>query len=66
MLFVKNLHQKVTEDDLFALFGRFHGNGGSPIKIRVMKGRMNGQAFVEFESESACPHEVWTTKVATV
>ena len=70
VLFLKNLHHKVTEDDLLAVFGscmeqegtgegegeeRGGGDGGSqtgPPSVRVMSGRMKGQGFVEFHSES--------------
>ena len=48
---MKNLHQKVTEKDLNALFGQFQGNGEDPVLIRLMKGKMKGQAFIEFPSE---------------
>jgi RNA recognition motif-containing protein len=69
VLFLKNLHHKVTEDDLLAVFGSCveqerseggerRGQGGGdrsqtgPPSVRVMSGRMKGQAFVEFHSES--------------
>ena len=67
VLFLKNLHHKVTEDDLLAVFGSCveqegtgegeggGGDGGSqmgPPSVRVMSGRMKGQGFVEFHSES--------------
>ena len=48
---MKNLHHKVSEKDLFALFGQFQGDGEDPVIIRLMKGKMKGQAFVEFHSE---------------
>lgn len=71
VLFLKNLHHKVTEDDLLAVFGSCaerkgsrgggggRGGGGDSSQlmglpsVRVMSGRMKGQAFVEFHSE--CP-----------
>ena len=70
VLFLKNLHHKVTEDDLLAVFGSCveqegtgegggEGGGGhddgsqrGPPSVRVMSGRMKGQGFVEFHSES--------------
>ena len=48
---MKNLHHKVTEKDLIAIFGQFQGNGEDPVLIRLMKGKMKGQAFIEFHSE---------------
>ena len=49
MLFIKNLHPKVSEGDLLALFGSFPGGGGNPPRIQLMKGKMKGQAFVHLE-----------------
>lgn len=51
VLFVKNLHHKVSQIDLFALFGQFQGDGEDPVLIRLMKGKMKGQAFIEFHGE---------------
>ena len=68
VLFLKNLHHKVTEDDLLAVFGCCEGlergggqgdrgeRGGDgswmlPCSVRVMSGKMKGQAFIEFHSE---------------
>lgn len=54
MLFLKNLHHKVTEEDLHAVFGCFQKvtrDGQVWPSIRVMSGRMKGQAFVEFDSK---------------
>ncbi len=42
VLYLKNLHSKVSADDLRALFG------GGP-QIRLLTGRMRGQAFLEFD-----------------
>ena len=53
VLFVKNLHPKVSEGDLFALFGNFPGKGEDPVKIQLMKGKMRGQAFVELKCKFA-------------
>ncbi len=39
---MKNLHYSVSTDDLRALFGE-------AVSVRVMTGRMRGQAFVEFD-----------------
>lgn len=46
VLFIKNLHHKVTEADLVSLFLRFQKKLGPKITFRLMKGKMNGQAFV--------------------
>ncbi len=49
---MKNLHPKVSVDDLRAIFGHFYsrrnGEEAWP-QIRLMTGRMKGQAFVEFD-----------------
>lgn len=58
---MKNLHRSVTEEDLQAVFGYFReetdddqtrqqGQRWWP-RVRVMKGRMKGQAFVKFKSK---------------
>ncbi|KAL9972608.1 hypothetical protein ACROYT_G018944 [Oculina patagonica] len=46
VLFIKNLHHKTTEADLVSLFIRFQEKQGPKIAFRLMKGKMNGQAFV--------------------
>ena len=46
VLFIKNLHHKVTEADLVSLFLGFQEKLGPKITFRLMKGKMNGQAFV--------------------
>ncbi|XP_013780772.1 RNA-binding protein 41-like isoform X2 [Limulus polyphemus] len=45
VLFIKNLHPKVYVEELVALFSSFE-----PVKYRLLKGRMKGQAFIEFSS----------------
>ena len=52
VLYLKNLHPKVTEDDLHAIFGHHQSQTGEKLKIRLLTGRMKGQAFVEFPSKS--------------
>ncbi len=53
---MKNLHPRISGDDLRAIFGHFRSQGSEGEeewpKIRIMTGRMKGQAFVEFASES--------------
>lgn len=46
VLFIKNLHHKTTEADLVSLFIRFQEKEGPRISFRLMKGKMNGQAFI--------------------
>ena len=59
VLYLKNLHHGVSEEDLQAVFGslweRSSGVDQAQLHIRLMKGKMRGQAFVEFSSE--CPGE---------
>lgn len=50
VLYLKNLHPKVSEDDLAAVFGHFRARDGCP-RVRVLIGRMRGQAFVEFDGK---------------
>ena len=50
VLYLKNLHPKVSEDDLAAVFGHFRARDGCP-RVRVLTGRMRGQAFVEFDGK---------------
>lgn len=48
-LFVKNLHRNVTLSQLVSLFIKFQRIPGPSIKIRLLSGKMKGQAFVEFD-----------------
>ena len=51
VLYVKNVHRLVTEDDLIAIFGNFAGKDNEKVTVRLMsRGRMRGQAFVEMPS----------------
>lgn len=66
VLFLKNLHHKVTEDDLLAVFGccveqeeERLGGGQTWPRVRVMSGKMKGQAFIEFHSEFLWLPEVY-------
>ena len=54
VLFIKNLHHKTTEADLVSLFIRFQSKSGSRIIFRLMKGKMNGQAFVTLPGDMCC------------
>ncbi|KAK2161856.1 hypothetical protein LSH36_108g01114 [Paralvinella palmiformis] len=49
-LFLKNLSSKVTESDLVSLFHRYQ-KPNTPVKYRLMSGRMKGQAFVTLDSQ---------------
>ena len=52
ILYIKNLHDRVSENDLMSVFGRYCVDDGKGVNIRLMKtGRMRGQAFIEFQSE---------------
>ncbi|GFR24568.1 RNA-binding protein 41 [Trichonephila clavata] len=47
-LYVKNLHPKITEQELRSVFGRFEEENKALIGYRICTGRMKGQAFVTF------------------
>ncbi|KAM3178287.1 hypothetical protein ACTXT7_002871 [Hymenolepis weldensis] len=57
-LYVKNLHKKTTDDDLWLVFGSFHRayrrsieEGPSQFSIQLLtSGRMRGQAFIALDS----------------
>ena len=51
ILYLKNLHAKVTEEDLRAIFGHHQSQTSEKLKYRLLTGRMKGQAFVEFPSK---------------
>ncbi|XP_076117639.1 RNA-binding protein 41-like [Mytilus galloprovincialis] len=51
VLYLKNLPNKISENELGSLFLRFQVSNSSPIKFRIMSGRMRGQAFVTFDSK---------------
>ncbi|XP_060078874.1 RNA-binding protein 41-like [Ylistrum balloti] len=50
VLYIKNLSNKVTEEDLVALFIRFQSSDEDKLHFRLCTGRMKGQAFVTFPS----------------
>lgn len=53
ILYIKNLHDRVSENDLMSVFGRYCVDNGKGVNIRLMKtGRMRGQAFIEFQTVS--------------
>ena len=51
VLYLKNLHPKVTVEDLQAIFGHQQSQTTEKLKFRLLKGKMKGQAFVEFPSK---------------
>lgn len=51
ILYLKNLHPKVTEEDLQAIFGHHQSQTNKKLNYRLLTGRMKGQAFVEFPSK---------------
>jgi len=50
-LYLKNLHHKVTEEDLMAVFGHYQIQSGGKLTFRLLTGKMKGQAFVGFPSK---------------
>ncbi|XP_063415453.1 RNA-binding protein 41-like [Mytilus trossulus] len=51
VLYLKNLPNRISENELGSLFLRFQVSNCSPIKFRIMSGRMRGQAFVTLDSK---------------
>ncbi|XP_038218786.1 RNA-binding protein 41-like [Zerene cesonia] len=52
VLYLKNIAPSVTEDKLAMLFNQFQLENGCPIDVKLLSGRMRGQAFVTFQSEN--------------
>lgn len=50
VLYIKNLHKKITINELRSLFGLFEEENKLPIEYRLCTGRMKGQAFLKFSS----------------
>jgi len=48
-LYLKNLSPRVTEEDLMSLFLHFQTSDTAPVVVRLLHGRMRGQAFVTFD-----------------
>lgn len=55
-LYLKNLHHKISEEDLMAVFGHYQTQCNGKLTFRLLTGRMKGQAFVEFPSEKNALH----------
>ncbi|XP_049878297.1 RNA-binding protein 41-like [Pectinophora gossypiella] len=51
VLYLKNIAPSVGQEQLSLLFNQFQLENGGPIDVRLMTGRMRGQAFVSFHSE---------------
>lgn len=51
VLFLKNIAPTVSLEQLSLLFNQFLLANGGPVDVRLMTGRMRGQAFVSFQSE---------------
>ncbi|CAH2055667.1 unnamed protein product, partial [Iphiclides podalirius] len=51
VLYLKNIAPSVSEQQLSLLFNQFLLDNGGPIDVRVLSGRMRGQAFVTFQTE---------------
>lgn len=49
-LYLKNLSPRVTEEDLMSLFVHFKKHDAASVIVKLLHGRMKGQAFVTFHS----------------
>ena len=47
-LYLKNLPNKMTSEEIASIFGHFECKNGPHINYRILSGRMRGQAFVAF------------------
>lgn len=57
-LYIKNLHQQVTEQDLVDVYSKF----GLNVEINLMKkGRLRGQAFITFPDEKSASLALFCT-----
>ncbi|XP_013141482.1 PREDICTED: RNA-binding protein 41-like [Papilio polytes] len=52
VLYLKNISPAVSEERISLLFNQFLLENGGPIDVRLLSGRMRGQAFVTFSSEN--------------
>ncbi|KAL0829981.1 hypothetical protein ABMA28_003445 [Loxostege sticticalis] len=52
VLYLKNIAPSVSQEQLSLLFNQFVLDNGGPIDVRLMAGRMRGQAFVAFQNEN--------------
>lgn len=51
ILFVKNLDNGITAQDLVSVFIRFQEDGKDKINFKIMDGKMKGQAFITFHDQ---------------
>ncbi|CAK1588992.1 unnamed protein product [Parnassius mnemosyne] len=51
VLYLKNIAPSVSQEQLSLLFNQFLLDNGGPIDLRLLTGRMRGQAFVTFQTE---------------
>ncbi|GBP17820.1 RNA-binding protein 41 [Eumeta japonica] len=51
ILYLKNIAPSVSKERLILLFDKFLDENQGPINVRLMVGRMRGQAFIEFRDE---------------
>jgi len=51
ILYVKNLDNNITAQDLVSIFIRFQEEGKDKINFKIMDGKMKGQAFITFHDE---------------
>ncbi|CAD0203613.1 unnamed protein product [Chrysodeixis includens] len=51
VLYLKNIAPTVSQEQLSLLFNQFVLANGGPVDLRLMTGRMRGQAFVAFQSD---------------
>ncbi|XP_075981841.1 uncharacterized protein LOC142980392 [Anticarsia gemmatalis] len=51
VLYLKNIAPAVTQEQISLLFNQFVLANGGPVDLRMMSGRMRGQAFVAFQHE---------------
>lgn len=62
-LYLKNIAPSVSQEQLSLLFAQFTLANGGPVDVRLMSGRMRGQAFVIFHSEyNVLSHKILFTK----
>lgn len=51
VLYVKNLDNNITAQDLVSIFIRFQEEGKEKINFKILDGKMKGQAFITFHDE---------------
>ncbi|CAG9128798.1 unnamed protein product [Plutella xylostella] len=54
VLYLKNIAPSVSVEQVSLLFNQFIQDNGGPIDVRLLSGRMRGQAFVSFQNEETC------------